>query len=206
MLKSQGTEAQIKERLTTHLIKQYEIGVINDECFKQAAGSEHKQLAERMAERGSRAFSQDESRREFSSGSGSTSNQLGERENARTSSEIGRVGGTESQRPKTESGLHRPYRQPANVIGRGGSEPARAGGTYTGHIISVGDDITLQKTGTGKIIVHQTKDLPGIQEQDTSSKLKIVYGANGKGDIASKANDLEIGKEKEMGLGGGGKP
>ncbi|UZA18164.1 ssDNA-binding domain-containing protein (plasmid) [Moraxella bovis] len=178
VLKSQGTEAQIKERLTTHLIKQYEIGVINDECFKQAAGSEHKQLAERMAERGSRAFSQDESRREFSSGSGSTSNQLGERENARTSSEIGRVGGTESQLPETESGLHRPHRQPANAIGRGGSEPARAGGTYTGHIISVGDDITLQKTGTGKIIVHQTKDLPGIQEQDTSSKLKIVYGAN----------------------------
>lgn len=206
VLKSQGTEAQIKERLTTHLIKQYEIGVINDECFKQAAGSEYKQLAERMAERGSRAFSQDESRREFSSGSGSTSNQLGERENARTSSEIGRVGGTESQLPETESGLHRPHRQPANVIGRGGSEPARAGGTYTGHIISVGDDITLQKTGTGKIIVHQTKDLPGIQEQDTSLKLKIVYGANGKGDIASKANDLEIGKEKEMGLGGGGKP
>lgn len=206
VLKSQRTEAQIKERLTTHLIKQYEIGVINDECFKQAAGSEHKQLAERMAERGSRAFSQDESRREFSSGSGSTSNQLGERENARTSGETGRMGGSTSQLSETESGLHRPHRQPANAIGRGGSEPARAGGTYTGHIISVGDDITLQKTGTGKIIVHQTKDLPGIQEQDTSSKLKIVYGANGKGDIASKANDLEIGKEKEMGLGGGGKP
>lgn len=205
VLKSQGTEAQIKERLTTHLIKQYEIGVINDECFKQAAGSEHKQLAERMAERGSRAFSQDESRREFSSGSSSTSNQLGERENARTSGETGRMGGSTSQLSETESGVHRPHRQSANV-GKGGSEPARAGGTYTGHIISVGEDVTIQKTRTGKLIIHETENLPGIKEHDTSNQLKIVYGANGKGDIVQKSNDLEIGKEKEMGLGGGGKP
>lgn len=27
--------------------------------------------------------------------------------------------------------------------------------------------------------------------------MKIVYGSNGKGDIVAKANDLEIGKQKE---------
>lgn len=205
VLKSQGTEAQIKERLSTHLLKQYEIGAINNECFKQAAGADHERLNARMAERGSRAFSQDESRREFSSGSSSTSNQLGERENARTSGETGRMGGSTSQLSETESGAHRPHRQSANV-GKGGSEPARAGGTYTGHIISVGEDVTIQKTRTGKLIIHETENLPGIKEHDTSNQLKIVYGANGKGDIVQKSNDLEIGKEKEMGLGGGGKP
>lgn len=91
------------------------------------------------------------------------------------------------------------YHKNIVIAGKTGSgKTTFAKAPYTGHIISVGEDITIQKTPTGKLIIHETENLPGIKEQDTSNRLKIVYGANGKGDIASKANDLEIGKQKEL--------
>ncbi|MFB2539333.1 hypothetical protein [Acinetobacter sp. c3-l95] len=42
MLKSQGTEAEIKQRLEAHLVKHYTLGNIDYECFKQSAGSEQR--------------------------------------------------------------------------------------------------------------------------------------------------------------------
>lgn len=78
------------------------------------------------------------------------------------------------------------------------SEIAKPGRTYTGTVISVGEDITIQKTEKGKLIIHETENLPGIKEQDTGSKMQVVYGVGGKGDITQKANDLEIAKEKQI--------
>ncbi|MDO5651581.1 MAG: hypothetical protein Q4G13_05530 [Moraxella sp.] len=42
VLKSQGNEQEIKQRLETHLLHHYEQGNINHECFKQSAGSEER--------------------------------------------------------------------------------------------------------------------------------------------------------------------
>lgn len=42
VLKSQGTEAEISSRLTTHLLQHYKNGNIDYECFKQSAGSEQQ--------------------------------------------------------------------------------------------------------------------------------------------------------------------
>lgn len=197
VLKSQGTEAEIKQRLETHLTHQYSQGKINDECFKQAAGGEHhaKQLLSRMVRSFTGELKKNEPGRSLSSGSGEPSNQLGEKSVAGEIGSIGRMGETQSKLHASKSGVYQSHRQPE--INRG-SEPAQAGRTYSGNIISVGEDVTLQRTPTGKIIVHETENLPGIKEQDTGSRMKIVYGSNGKGDIVAKANDLEIGKQKEL--------
>lgn len=53
VLQSQGTEQQITQRLENRLIKQYQQGVIDYDCFKQAAGSEQRarQLSEVVSSR-----------------------------------------------------------------------------------------------------------------------------------------------------------
>lgn len=80
----------------------------------------------------------------------------------------------------------------------GKTEIAKPGRTYTGKVIEVGEDVTIQKTKSGKFVIHETENLPGIKEQDSSLSAKIIYDAGGKGDIAAKSNDLAIGKEKEI--------
>lgn len=80
---------------------------------------------------------------------------------------------------------------------QGKTEVAKPGRTYTGNVIEVGEDVTVQQTKTGKFIIHETENLPGIKEQDTGMAAKIIYDAGGKGDITAKSNDLSIGKEKE---------
>ncbi len=78
----------------------------------------------------------------------------------------------------------------------GKTEIAKPGRSYTGDVIDVGEDVTVQKTKTGKFVIHETENLPGIKEEDQGIKAKIVYNAEGRGDLTKKANDLEIGKEK----------
>ena len=68
VLKSQGNEQQIHQRLENHLVSQYKEGRINHECFKQAAGSEEraKQLVQRLDRQLGGTPSQNESRRSLS--------------------------------------------------------------------------------------------------------------------------------------------
>lgn len=80
----------------------------------------------------------------------------------------------------------------------GKTEVAKPGRTYTGKVIEVGEDVTIQKTKSGKFVIHETENLPGIKEQDSNISAKIIYDAGGKGDIAAKSNDIAIGKEKEI--------
>lgn len=80
----------------------------------------------------------------------------------------------------------------------GKTEVAKPGRTYTGKVIEVGEDVTIQKTKSGKFIIHETENLPGIKEQDSNISAKIIYDAGGKGDITAKSNDIAIGKEKEI--------
>lgn len=81
---------------------------------------------------------------------------------------------------------------------KGGAEIAQPGRTYTGNVVSVDEDKTIQVTKTGKLVIHETENLPGIKEQDTGGHLQIRYSAEGKGDITAKSNDMEIGKQKEV--------
>ena len=80
----------------------------------------------------------------------------------------------------------------------GETEVAKPGRTYTGKMVEVGEDVTIQKTKSGKFVIHETENLPGIKEQDSNISAKIIYDAGGKGDIVAKSNDLAIGKEKEI--------
>lgn len=80
----------------------------------------------------------------------------------------------------------------------GKTEIAKPGRTYSGNVIEVGEDTTIQQTKSGKFIIHETENLPGIKEQDSNISAKIIYDAGGKGDIAAKSNDMAIGKEKEI--------
>lgn len=79
----------------------------------------------------------------------------------------------------------------------GKTEIAKPGRTYSGNVIEVGEDITIQKTKSGKFIIHETENLPGIKEEDSGSAARIVYDGGGKGDITAKSNDMSIEKEKE---------
>lgn len=89
------------------------------------------------------------------------------------------------------------YQKQQELSENGKTEVAKPGRTYTGNVIEVGEDVTVQQTKTGKFIIHETENLPGIKEQDTGMAAKIIYDAGGKGDITAKSNDLSIGKEKE---------
>lgn len=77
------------------------------------------------------------------------------------------------------------------------TEIAQPGRTYTGVVIDVNEDTTIQKTPSGKFIIHETENLPGIKDNDQSGNLQIRYDSGTKGDIIHKGNDIEIGKEKE---------
>lgn len=79
----------------------------------------------------------------------------------------------------------------------GKTEIAKPGRTYSGNVIEVGEDTTIQKTKSGKFIIHETENLPGIKEEDSGSAARIIYDAGGKGDITAKSNDKSIEKEKE---------
>lgn len=79
----------------------------------------------------------------------------------------------------------------------GKTEIAKPGRTYSGNVIEVGEDTTIQKTKSGKFIIHETENLPGIKEEDSGSAARIIYDAGGKGDITAKSNDKSIEKEKD---------
>lgn len=99
----------------------------------------------------------------------------------------------EQQQKKSESVINKEN----EYSEQGKTEVAAPGRTYTGKVIEVGEDTTIQKTKSGKFIIHETENLPGIKEQDSGAAAKIVYNAGGKGDITAKSNDMEIAKEKE---------
>lgn len=71
VLKSQGTEQEINERLKTHLLNHYTRGEIDYECFKQSAGSDERarQIISSMAGPHNRGTQENGNRREISSGS-----------------------------------------------------------------------------------------------------------------------------------------
>lgn len=77
MLKSQGTEVEITQRLKSHLLHHYAQGNIDYECFKQSADSEEyaKRLISSMARSNDRGTQENGDRREISSGSSELSNQ-----------------------------------------------------------------------------------------------------------------------------------
>lgn len=73
------------------------------------------------------------------------------------------------------------------------------GNTNTGNIVAIGDNFTLQKTGAGKIIAYETKNLPDIKPDDIGKKLQIFYGADGKGEVL-KRYENDLGKQKDLNL------
>lgn len=73
------------------------------------------------------------------------------------------------------------------------------GNTNTGNIVAIGDNFTLQKTGVGKIIAYETKNLPDIKSDDIGKKLQIFYGADGKGEVL-KRYENDLGKQKDLNL------
>lgn len=77
VLKSQGTEQEINERLKTHLLNHYTRGEIDYECFKQSAGSDEraKQLISSLDRSHHRGTQENGNRREISSAGSSQSNQ-----------------------------------------------------------------------------------------------------------------------------------
>lgn len=77
VLKSQGTEQEINERLKTHLLNHYTRGEIDYECFKQSAGSDERarQIISSMARPNNRGTQENGNRREISSAGSSQSNQ-----------------------------------------------------------------------------------------------------------------------------------
>lgn len=76
------------------------------------------------------------------------------------------------------------------------TELAKPGRTYTGDITEINKDQTIQTLATGKRIIHENKNLPGIKETDTGSKLKISYTAGGQGDIKSR-DDKAVAHQKQ---------
>ena len=81
VLKSQGNEIEIKNRLENHLIKLYENKEISNECYKQAANG-NARLLERLAQGSSRGRDQNEPRRELPKSSSVKSHELGQRDSA----------------------------------------------------------------------------------------------------------------------------
>lgn len=90
------------------------------------------------------------------------------------------------------------YEKQKELSEQGKTEIAKPGRTYSGNVVEVGEDVTVQKTKTGKFIIHETENLPGIKEVDEKTHLQIRYDNGKQGDIIQKGNDLEIGKQKEI--------
>lgn len=97
VLKSQGTEAEIKQRLETHLINQFSQGKIDYECFKQSAGSDEraKQLISTMARPLNPSERENGDRREISS----RSSQKSDTKQRRSSSPISQTSATIANQP-----------------------------------------------------------------------------------------------------------
>lgn len=77
-------------------------------------------------------------------------------------------------------------------------ELAEPGRQYTGEITSIDEERTTQVTKSGVTIIHETQNLPGIQEKEVGKSVKIDY-ANGKeATIEDKSSGLERGKEAKL--------
>lgn len=86
-------------------------------------------------------------------------------------------------------------------LGRELSSPV-LGNTNTGNIIVIGDNFAVQKTGTGAIIAHETKNIPDLKIDDVGKKLQIFYNTNGQGDVL-KRFDSSNDKQKDLKLDSG---
>jgi hypothetical protein len=75
------------------------------------------------------------------------------------------------------------------------AEVPRAGRTYTGTILNHGEDTTVQKTATGKLIVHQTENVRQLHTDGTNERQTIKYISDKQTDVVSIGNDIERQKE-----------
>lgn len=55
------------------------------------------------------------------------------------------------------------------------TEPARAGRTYKGVVVNQDADRTIQRTSTGKLIIHETEKLDGLEQGDAGKNKSISY-------------------------------
>lgn len=55
------------------------------------------------------------------------------------------------------------------------TEPARAGRTYNGVVVNRDEDRTIQRTATGKLIIHETDKLDGLEQGDAGKNKSISY-------------------------------
>lgn len=79
------------------------------------------------------------------------------------------------------------------------SEIPKPGRTYEGVIMSRGEDTTLQKTATGKFIVHETENLRQLKASDMHRPISIKYESANQTDVKQITFDkLRQNEAKEM--------
>lgn len=69
------------------------------------------------------------------------------------------------------------------------AEVPRAGKSYSGVILAQGEDTTIQKTPTGKFIVHETENLQQMKVSDTHRNQSIKYVTDKQTDVKSIGYD-----------------
>lgn len=150
-----GTEAEIKQRLETHLINQYSQGKIDYECFKQAAGNEQQanELISRMDRRIHQGLGENEQGRGLPPRSSEPSNQLGEEHFARVTSGAGFASKTQRGLSQTESGVGR---RAERTTGGQSLKPLiqAVSGTHSGTIISIENNTITQQKLNGTLVHH----------------------------------------------------
>ena len=77
-------------------------------------------------------------------------------------------------------------------------ELAEPGRQYTGEITSIDEERTTQVTKSGVTIIHETQNLPGIQEKEVGKSVEIDYSQGEKAIIKDKSSGLERGKEAKL--------
>lgn len=69
------------------------------------------------------------------------------------------------------------------------AEVPRAGKSYSGVVLAQGEDTTIQKTPTGKFIVHETENLQQMKVSDTHRNQSIKYVTDKQTDVKSIGYD-----------------
>lgn len=69
------------------------------------------------------------------------------------------------------------------------AEVPRAGKSYSGVILTQGEDTTIQKTPTGKFIVHETENLQQMKVSDTHRNQSIKYVTDKQTDVKAIGYD-----------------
>lgn len=78
------------------------------------------------------------------------------------------------------------------------TELAEPGRQYTGQITAIDEEKTVQQTKSGVTVIHETKNLPGIERQEVGQNVKIDYSNGKEATIEEKSSGLERTKETKM--------